>query len=163
MEARLDEANRLAEEGKIEEALGVLRTALNENPGHAAANFGYARLLDGLGREREAIPRYERSIACGLSGKELQEATVNLGSSYRAVDEPERAVEVLRAALLQFPENRAMRVFLAMALHDLGEHGEATGTLLQELAESSSDRWVAYYRQAIASYAKEFSSGSGSG
>ncbi len=96
METRLDAANRLAEEGRMEEALGVLRAALGECPDHAAANFAYARLLDGLGREREAIPHYEHSIACGLPDEELQKATVNLGSSYRAVGEHHRAVEVLR-------------------------------------------------------------------
>ena len=162
MEARLDEANHLAEEGRTEEALGVLRMALAEDPGHAAVNFGYACLLDGLGREREAIPRYERSIASGLSGEDLQEATVNLGSSYRAVGEPGRAAEILRGGLLRFPENRAMRVFLAMALHDLGEHGEATGSLLRELAETSSDRWVTHYGRAIAHYAEEFAKEDGS-
>jgi tetratricopeptide (TPR) repeat protein len=163
METRLDAANRLAEEGRMEEALGVLRAALGECPDHAAANFAYARLLDGLGPEREAIPHYEHSIFCGLPREELQEATVNLGSSYRAVGEPERAVEVLRGGLMQFPENRAVRVFLAMALHDLGGYSEATGIFLRELAESSSDQWVAYYGRAIAYYAKEFSGKSGSG
>ena len=155
MEARLDAANRLAEEDRIEEALGILRTALGEDPDHAAANFAYARLLDGLGREREAIPHYEHSIACGLPDEELQDATVNLGSSYRAVGEPQRAVAVLRRGILRFPDNRAVRVFLTMALHGLNEHGEATGILLRELAETSSDRWVAYYGRAIACYAKE--------
>jgi tetratricopeptide (TPR) repeat protein len=163
VEARLDGANHLAQEGRTEEALKVLRTALGEDPDHAAANFAYASLLDSLGREREAIPHYERFIECGLSGEELQEATVNLGSSYRVVGEPERAVEILRGGLLRFPENRAVRVFLAMALHDLGEYSEPVGSLLRELAETASDRWVTYYGRAIAYYAKEFSGPGGSG
>lgn len=152
MEARLDEANGLVDEGRIEEALEVLREALDEAPDHAGTNFAYASLLDGLGREREAIPRYKRAVAAGLSGEELQEATVNLGSSYRVVGEPGKAVEVLS----RFPENRAARVFLAMALHDLGEPGRAMEILLRELAETSSDRWISSYGRAIAEYAELF-------
>lgn len=152
MEARVDEANRLADGGRIGEALEVFEAALVEDPDHAAANFGYACLLDGLGREREAIPRYERSIARGLSGEELQEATTNLGSSYRTVGEPEKAVEVLS----RFPENRAARVFLAMALHDLCEPGRAMEILLRELAETSSDRRISSYGRAITEYAELF-------
>ncbi len=159
MEARLDRADSLVEEGRIEEALEVLREALDEVPDHAAANFEYASLLDSLGREREAIPRYERSISGGLSGEELQEATVNLGSSYRVIGEPERAVEVLS----RFPENRAARVFLAMALHDLGGTGEAMEILLRELAETSSDRWTSSYGRAIAHYAELFGGKDGPG
>ena len=149
MEARVDEANRLANGGGIGEALEAFEAALVEDPDHAAANFGYAGLLDGLGREREAIPRYERCIARGLSGENLREATINLGSSYRVAGEPEKAVEVLSRS----PENRAARVFLAMALHDLGESGRATEILLRELAETSSDRWINSYGRAIAEYA----------
>jgi hypothetical protein len=87
----------------------------------------------------------------------------NLDSSYRAVGGSQRAVEILRGGTLRSPENHAVRVFLAIALHDLGGHGEATGILPRELAETSSDRWAAYYGRAIAYYAKRFSGGGGLG
>lgn len=154
MRDRTAEADRLLREGKEEEALELLYGALAQDPGDATANFRCARILDGMGREREAIPRYERAVASGLSGEELQEATINLGSSYRVVGDYERAVAVLRAGLERFPENRALRAFLSVSLYNLGGHREAMGLLLRALAEASSDPWVIHYARAIAYYSE---------
>lgn len=154
MDRRMAEADRLSSEGKDEEALELLRAALSEAPRNTRANLACARVLDGLGREREAIPRYELAMEAGLSGDDLEEATINLGSSYRVVGEPEKAAGLLRASVERFPENRALGVFLSMALHDLGEHAEATGLLLRALAETSSDPWVGRYARAITFYSE---------
>ena len=157
---RTNEADHLSREGRQGEASEILRGVLAENPGDAAANFSYARILDGLGHEREAIPRYEQAIAGGLPEKEMQEATINLGGSYRAVGEPAEAVEILRRGLARFPRNQALRAFLAMSLQDLGEYGEATEVLLRVLTENSSDAWILHYQRAIDHYADEMDEGS---
>jgi tetratricopeptide (TPR) repeat protein len=149
---RVVEADRLSREGRDEEALELLRGVLDGDPDDAAANFSYARILDGIGCEREAIGHYERAMGAGLSGEDLEEATINLGSSYRVVGEYERAVGVWREGLRRFPENRALRVFLCMGLYNLGEHRGAMGLLLRALAETSSDPWVGRYARAIAFY-----------
>lgn len=158
---RADEADHLWREGRQGEALEILSGVLAQDPGDAAANFSYARVLDGLGREREAIASYARAIAGGLPEKELQEATINLGGSYRAVGEPAEAVEVLRRGLVKFPQNQALRTFLAMSLHDLGEHREATAILLRLLIETSSDAWIVHYQRAIDHSADEIGKSSG--
>lgn len=152
---RINEANHLSREGRQGEASEILRGVLAEDPGDAAANLSYARILSSLGHEREAITRYEQAIAGGLSDKENEEVTIDLGNSYRAVGEPAEAVEILRQSLARFPENQALRVFLAVSLHDLGEYREATATLLRSLTQVSSDAWIVNYQRAINHYADE--------
>lgn len=157
---RTEEADRLSREDRHGEALEILRGVLAEEPEDAAANLSYARILDSLGRAREAIPHYERAIAGGLPEDEMQAATVGLGGSYRAAGRPAEAVELLRRSLARFPENQALRAFLAMGLHDLGEYRESTEILLHSLPALSSDAWIAHYERAIDRYADALEGGS---
>jgi 2-polyprenyl-3-methyl-5-hydroxy-6-metoxy-1,4-benzoquinol methylase len=102
-----------------------------------------------LGHAREAIPRYEQAVAGHLPDGELEEATIDLGRSYRAAGEPAESAEILRRGLARFPENQALRTFLAMSLHDIGEYREAMTTLLRVLSESSSDPRILYCRRVM--------------
>ena len=136
-----------------EKVLQGLRQAVEENPDDPEAAFELACFFDGEGREREAIPHYERAMALGLAGDGLESATINLGSSYRALGEYDQAVAIWRDGLTRFPANRAIAVFLAMGLHNLGEHAAAAEILLRQLAETSNDPWIARYRRATLFYA----------
>jgi tetratricopeptide (TPR) repeat protein len=149
----LEHAIRLREAGRLEEARDLLLKLLERNPEDPAANYQCAWAHDRMGREREAIPLYERAIERGLSGGDLEGATLSLGSSYRAVGDHAKAGEVLRAGVARSPQNRAMQVFLAMALHDLGEHEQVMEILLRNLAETSSDPEIAAYKEALSFYA----------
>ena len=133
--------------------LQSLRVAAEAAPADPQAAFLLACAYDGRGFEREAIPHYERAIENGLAGDELQMACVNLGSSHRALGEYAQAVTVWRDARAQFPENRALATFLAMGLHNLGEHTAAAELLLTQLAETTADPWIMRYRRAILFYA----------
>ena len=136
-----------------QQRLRQLRASALAHPDDPAAAFRLACALDGEGYEREAIPQYERALGLGLCGDDREAALINLGSSYRAVGEYARAVAIWRDAVLQFPENRALPVFLAMGLHNLGQHAGAAELLLRQLAETSGDAWIARYRRAILFYA----------
>lgn len=136
-----------------EAILHELRAAAKANPEDSALAFRLACECDGRGLEREAIPHYERALANGLAGDERQMAFVNLGSSYRAIGEYDRAVVIWREGGAVFPENRALATFLAMGLHNLGQHPAAAELLLTQLAETSADPWIARYRRAILFYA----------
>lgn len=153
MPGTLERATRLREAGKLEEARTVLSKLLERTPQDPAVNYQCAWVHDRMGCEREAIPLYERAIELGLSGGDLEGAILSLGSSYRAVGKPAEAAEVLRGGVARFPQNRAMQVFLAMALHDLNEHDEAMGLLLRNLAETSSDPEISAYKEALSYYA----------
>jgi tetratricopeptide (TPR) repeat protein len=153
MDQQLTRLRQLSNEGKYEEALSLAKTLLTESPDNPDIHFEYACLLDGQGYEREAVSHYEQAIAGGLSGEELEMATINLGSTYRALGEYEQAVRVWRDGLQHFAENRALQVFAAMGLYNLGHYQEATHLLLRTIAETSNDPWLQHYRRAILFYA----------
>ena len=121
----LERGIRLREAGELEEARTVLLELLQVDPEDPAVNYQCAWVHDRMGLEREAIPLYERAIGRGLSGADLEGAILSLGSSYRAVGDSAKAAAVLRGGVARFPRNRAMRVFLAMALYDRDEHDQA--------------------------------------
>ncbi len=153
MSGTLERAIRLREAGELEEARAVLMRLIERNPEDPAVNYQCAWVHDRMGREREAIPFYERAIGRGLSGGDLEGAILSLGSSYRAVGNHAKAAEVLRGGVAHFPRNRAMQVFLAMALHNVGGHAQAMEILLRNLAETSSDPEIAAYKEALSFYA----------
>jgi predicted Zn-dependent protease len=64
-----------------------------------------------------------------------------------------KAVEVLHGGTTRFPNNRAMQVFLAMALYNTGECREAVELLLRNLAETTGDEGISAYKRAILFYA----------
>jgi tetratricopeptide (TPR) repeat protein len=110
--------------------------------------------LDREGREREALGYYRRALAGdGLAPGERTRGLVGLGSTLRALGEHEEAVEVLEAARAEFPGERMLEPFLALALHNVGRHSEAIELLLTCLAETSADEGVAGYRRALLFYA----------
>jgi tetratricopeptide (TPR) repeat protein len=152
MEEQLTRLRQLDSEGKQEEALSLAQTLLAENPDSPDVHFEYACVLDGQGREREAIPYYEKAIAGGLSGEKLEAATINLGSSYRALGEYEQAIHVWREGLQRFGDNRALQIFIAIGLYNLGYYQEAVHLLLRNVAETSNDPWVQSYQRAILFY-----------
>lgn len=153
MHDELTRAVRLREEGEYEEARKTLLRLVEECPDDPRVNYQCAWVHDVLGLEREAVPLYERAIANGLAGEDLEGAILSLGSSHRVLGEYEKAVEVLQDGAARFPENRAMQVFLAMALHNVGEHSKAMELLLRNLAETTGDEDISFYGRAISFYA----------
>jgi len=153
MEKHLARLHLLRAEGNTEEALNIIQQLLAIHPEDTKVHFEYARLLDAAGQEREAVVHYEHAIANGLAGHDLEVATINLGSSYRTLGEYEKAVQIWLDGMSKFGENRALQVFLAMGLYNLGKHQEAMQLLLHTLVETSTDAWISHYRHAMLIYA----------
>lgn len=143
---RTDEADRLSREGREGKAVEILLGVLAEDPGHATAALSYARILDALRYEREAIVRYEQAISGGLPEKEMEEATINLGNSYRAVGEPAKAVEALRRGLETSPQSQILRVFLTISLHEIGDYREGTTNLVRSFTEVPPEAQITHQR-----------------
>ncbi|KAB8164701.1 tetratricopeptide repeat protein [Streptomyces sp. 3MP-14] len=152
---RIDEAIALRSAGESDRARKQLLALGEEFPDDAEIAYQTACTHDALGLEAEALPFYHRAIDAGeaLDPADRQGAFLGLGSSYRALGRYPEAVETLRRGVEEFPENGGLRTFLAMALHNTGEHGEAVRLLLHLLAATSGDPEVADYRKAIEYYA----------
>ncbi|WP_214891487.1 tetratricopeptide repeat protein [Exiguobacterium sp. s142] len=153
-EVGLDEAIRLRENGELERAKQLLLMLLRQDEKNPRLHAQCAWCYDSLGEERQAVPHYERAIRLGLSGHELSETYIGLGSTYRALGRYEDAEQLFAKAIEQFPDIAALKVFQAMTRYNLGQHQEATGALLELLASPQPDDSIQRYRRAIAFYAR---------
>jgi tetratricopeptide (TPR) repeat protein len=152
MNSRVAEVIRLREAGKLEEARLLALELVAEQPDDPAVNYHCAWCHDVLGLERDAVPFYERAIALGLRGEDLEGALLGLGSTYRGLGEYQNAIETLGKGAAQFPDQRSFELFLAMALYNTGAHAQAMERLLKALAETSSDASIQRYKRAILFY-----------
>ncbi|AUI57983.1 tetratricopeptide repeat protein [Amycolatopsis sp. BJA-103] len=147
------EAVRLREQGTDEARLRLIELA-ERHPGDAVIAYQTAWAHDSLGFEAEAAPYYERALSTeGLSTQDRHGVFVGLGSTYRVLGRYEESLKTLRRGLDEFPDDAALRTFLAMALYNVGEAREAAGTLLKVLAATSADTGVQRYRRAVEYYA----------
>ena len=134
-----------------------MKSLVRDYPDNAEMNFQAAWSHDNAGLESEAIPFYEQALKVpGLNPGQRQEALLGLGSSYRLMGRTDEAVRVLGDAVAEFPENAALQVFKAIACHEAGRHDEASGILLNLLAETSSSESIIDYRRPIREYAQQF-------
>lgn len=152
----LAQAVRLREDGQAEEARTQLLALARRFPDDAEVAYQTAWVHDVLGLETEAVPYYELSLTgAGLSIEDRRGAFLGLGSTYRALGEYQLAVTTLRRGLVEFPEDAALRTFLAMALYNIGEARESVGMLLRLLAATSENERIRRYRRAIEHYAED--------
>ncbi|EPH44271.1 tetratricopeptide repeat protein [Streptomyces aurantiacus] len=152
----LAEAVRLRESGSREEARALLIPLSERFPDDAEVAYQTAWVHDTLGLEAEALPHYQRAIQLpGLSDDDRRGALLGLGSTYRVLSRYEEAVTALREASEEYPDDGALKTFLAMALYNTGHARDAMGVLLRLLAATSRDPDIASYRPAIEYYAKD--------
>ena len=135
--------------GQLAEILPRLVRLDAEHPNVAEINYQLAWTHDVLGHAAEALPYYEKAIALGLPPNELSGAHLGLGSTLRALGHSARAAEVLRAGRAQFPENREFDAFLALALHDEGQHADAMRLLMEVLCDTTDDPGLTAYQRAL--------------
>lgn len=135
--------------GRTEHLLDLLRKLDTRHPNVAEINYQLAWTLETNGKPAEALPHYEKAVALGLAPNEHSNALIGLASTLRVLGNSSHAADVLRSGQLQFPDNREFDVFLALALHDLGQHAEAMQLLLTTLADTADDPGLTAYQRAI--------------
>ncbi|MFH9401722.1 tetratricopeptide repeat protein [Streptomyces sp. NPDC017638] len=153
---QLATAVRLRELGEAGQARLRLLELAGRYPDDPEVAYQTAWAHDVLGLEAEAVPFYERALAgTGLPAADRRGALLGLGSTYRVLGRYPEAVATLRRAVTEFPDDGALRTFLAMALYNTGGHKEAMRILLTLLAAGSDDPGVRRYRRAIEEYARD--------
>lgn len=148
----IEKAVQLRQEENYRESNCLLTALADRYPDSAIVNYQCAWSYDVLGLEAEAVPHYEKAIALGLSGADLEGALIGLGSTYRTLGEYGKSKQVFLKGIDSFPDNQAMKVFYSMALYNLQEHAEAMEVLLKCLAETSNDAHIQSYKKAIEFY-----------
>jgi len=135
--------------GQSEEIFPRLEQLDRRNPNIAEINYQLAWTCDVLGREKEALPFYEKAIALGLPTNELSGALLGLGSTLRSLGQLDRSAEVLNSGAAQFPENREFEVFLALTRHAQGRHADAMRLLIDTLCDTTEDPGLTAYQRAL--------------
>ncbi|MFD4370374.1 tetratricopeptide repeat protein [Streptomyces sp. NPDC058486] len=166
----LSEAVALRSGDGKEEARVRLVALAGRLPGDAEVAYQTAWAHDVLGLEAQAVPYYETALAdtgsgsgsgtgtgtgTGLTADDRRGALLGLGSTYRTLGRYEDAAALLERAAAEFPEDGALRAFLAMALYNTGRHHDSVRLLLTLLAATSEDPSVRTYRAAIEHYARD--------
>lgn len=152
MQKELHQAIVFRNEGKYKESNEILVKLVHAFPENPFIRYQCAWSFDVLGEESQAVPFYEKAIQLGLSGKELEEALLGLGSSYRALGDYEKSKDVFLKGIDLFPNNRALQVFYSMTLYNLKEHHHAMELLLTCLADTTTDQEILNYKKAIHFY-----------
>ena len=155
IEKLLKEAIQLRTDKRYTEAEAILSELHANYPDNALVNYQFAWLCDVQGKEKEAVPYYEIAIKNGLEGDDLQGALLGLGSTYRTLGDYEKSVKTLRQGMILFPDANEFRVFLAMALYNVGDSKEAVSSLLKLLIDVSEDRGIQRFKRPIALYAED--------
>jgi tetratricopeptide (TPR) repeat protein len=145
----------LRSEGKHEQARLLAMELATSSPGDAELQYEAACLHDYLGLEGQAVAFYQAAISGNLSQEHLRSALLGLGSTYRTLGRYSEAQATLLEGVSRFPDAREMKVFLAMALHNLGESKQAIESLLLLIAETSNDPSILEYKAAIEFYAQD--------
>lgn len=103
----------------------------------ARQRFDEACAHDRAGREAEAIPCYEEALSLGLPDPVRRQALLGLGSSYRNVLRHADAIALLEDAAAEYPDDAALRFFLALALWSGGREREGFATIGRLVVESA--------------------------
>jgi len=125
--------------GKIASVLSQLVELDQRYPDVGEIHYQLAWSHEMLGRPKEAVFHYEKSMALGLPANELSGALLGLGNALRSLGHTERSLEVLDEGKAKFPDHREFDVFRALSLHKLGRNNQAISLLLLALADTSED------------------------
>jgi tetratricopeptide (TPR) repeat protein len=155
LDDRLARAVELRNSGHAEAARELLSELHAQRPDDPQVNLHRAWTHDKLGLEKEAVPFYERALELGLAGEDLRHALLGLGSTYRALGEYEKSKATLTRGVEEFPEDRGLQVFLAMALYNNGRAKEACEILLRLLSGTTAADDILVYKAAIDEYAAD--------
>lgn len=151
MQCKIAAAIALRKEKKYAEAEKILLDLLSEDSENPDLNYQLASTYDVQGREAEAVAPYEKAIRLGLA-TDHEGAMLGLGSTYRCLGLYEKSLAMFNQAIAEFPENRALKVFRALTLYNLGSAEESVGQLLIQLLDTTSDKSIQSYERALRFY-----------
>jgi predicted O-linked N-acetylglucosamine transferase (SPINDLY family) len=137
------EGTALAQGGRLEEAIGALRRAVELAPALAEAHFNLGSACRDLGRPQEALIAYRRAVALVPRSAD---AHLALGALLREQGSLDEAAACLRRAIELAPANADAHLELGHLLTAIGEWREARAAFRRasELRpELAAARWAA--------------------
>jgi tetratricopeptide (TPR) repeat protein len=140
-EIHFELGKRLADEDRLEEAIGALRNVLRAKPDHVSALFELGKIQLRRGASRAAVEAFEKAKAGGLRSSKLRlllaEALIREEKLPQALSETEAALQIA-------PEVADVHYRRALVLDRLERHAEAATAL--ENAIRLAPREVQYHQ-----------------
>lgn len=152
MNNKLDKALALRKNGNHKESNELLSELVKEFPDDALYNYQCAWSFDILGEEEKAVSFYENAIKIGLPSKDMEDAVLGLGGTYRALGEYEKSKDIFLKGMELFPDNHVIKVFYSMTLYNLKEHSKAMELILKCLLNTTNDNEILSYKRALNFY-----------
>jgi VWFA-related protein len=122
--------------GQLDPAANQFGVALRNAPDAPVASFYLGVCYAAAGRDKEAVAAWERARAAGLQLPAMQFV---LAEAWLRLGQPSQALEPLRGAHEQQPENDSIRRSLAIAQSHVGLHEEAYRTIVPFLEKNAAD------------------------
>lgn len=142
----IETGRALAGEGRLEEALGPLRRAVELDPSSLAAAADLGRILSELGRDEAALAVYDDVLGRALAGELIRYNRGNALTRLRRLDEA--AAEYRRCCEL-VPDWIEPRANLALVLHALGRADEARAEANELERRGADPQLVAAIREQL--------------
>jgi arylsulfatase A-like enzyme/Tfp pilus assembly protein PilF len=130
---RIGAARGRAREEKLDEAVGMIRAVIAEDPRIIDAHIALGGWLDRLARTEEAVASFRRALELE---PENEMALSALAEVYRRQGKPEAAIEGYRRVLRLNPRSPNVWYQLATLYLDLGREREAEATYREALAQN---------------------------
>ena len=136
--------------GELVKAERFLRDALAQQPDHVEARVRRGRVLDELGKHREAIDDLRRAIAGGAAGSLLYLAELFIGRAQEASGQYDEARAAFEHALQLYPNAQSPRLALSQLARRTGDRRAAQRELqaiarLPDDERRREDPWWSYY------------------
>src|SRR5262245_11873575 len=109
---------------------------------------------DSAGREQEALVDYRAALEAGIDDADLPGALLGFGSTLRNVGELEESEQELRGAVTRFPDDAALRFFLALTRWERDDKGGAWRELVEALFRADAPG-MSRYERAIRGYSAD--------
>jgi len=150
---KIEDILKLKKEGNLEEARDGILNLLESNPNDSEILLQAAFIHDQLGYTPQAITFYQQALDSNLEEDDRKEALLCLGSSYRAVGLYDEARETLEIGMSEYPNENVFYIFFALTLYNLDEADLAMEIVLTKLLETTSDKSILKYKNALEFYA----------
>ncbi|MBK9166869.1 MAG: tetratricopeptide repeat protein [Bryobacterales bacterium] len=147
LEIRYDEVSLLEAEGKIDEALALMRSVLDDTAktSYNESERSYrAMLVERLGVMYRSAHEYDKAVEtfrqmAALAPETGPRGAVQVVDTYRASKSFDKAEAESRAALDKYPQDRVVKVVHATLLADLGRSDEGA-SMIRPLIDGERDR-----------------------
>jgi len=150
------QADDLLKKGEAAEAISLLEAITRREPKNAKAWFELAGAFDFLGREAEALPHYERTLALGIESlpeEDRPRLYVQMGSTLRNLKKYAEAKKLLTSGLELFPGHAAITAFLGLSAYSNGSYRTAARHFLA--ASVAPDQSLRDYARALRFYTEK--------